>query len=216
MSNTRYLNIAMASLLALPGLVMATEEQGRAAAERLSEELRGYRTYQADFTQTVMDAGGNTVQQSEGSLKAKRPGLFYWETEDPMAQFIVADGETVEVYDPDLEQVTIYSLDTQVANTPALLLSGEVDDLGETYEVAFAETGEGSSQYTLRPKDPDSLFVSLQMTYQGGELSEMQLNDSMDQRSVLSFENVRLNEDLADSAFRLAYPDSVDVIRDSQ
>lgn len=53
----------------------------------------------------------------------------------------MSDGETVEVYDPDLEQVTIHNLDDRVQSTPALLLSGEVDNLEETYKVSVVRLG---------------------------------------------------------------------------
>ncbi|WP_152206695.1 outer membrane lipoprotein chaperone LolA [Marinobacter changyiensis] len=183
------------------------------AAEKLAAELKGYTTYQADFIQIVVDGNGSEVQESRGSLKAKRPGLFYWETDRPMAQFIASNDEKVEVYDPDLEQVTIHALDQQVANTPAMLLSGEVGNLSENYEVSVRAIGENSNTYTLIPTSQDSLFVSLDMTFYDGKLEEMRLEDSLGQRSILSFNNIVLNDEIADSDFVLDYPDNVDVIQ---
>lgn len=191
----------------------AAPAHDEAAAQRLATELRGYRTYQADFVQIVVDAGGSEVQESRGSLKAKRPGLFYWETRQPMAQFIASNEQEVEVYDPDLEQVTIHALDKQVANTPAMLLSGDVGNLSENYTVSSRSMGDNATEYTLVPKSPDSLFVSLQMTFYDGKLEEMRLEDSLGQRSILSFNNIVLNDELSDSEFVLSYPDGVDVIR---
>ena len=81
--------------------------EGSDSANELASLLKGYESYQADFIQIVVNENGNKVQETRGSLKAKRPGLFYWETSAPLSQFIVSNGETVEVYDPDLEQVTI-------------------------------------------------------------------------------------------------------------
>lgn len=183
------------------------------SAERLADELRSYRTFQADFVQTVIDSQGAKIQEARGSLKAKRPGLFYWETKEPMRQYIAADGETVTVYDPDLEQVTIHPMDEQVAGTPALLLSGEVENLAATYEVSSRSFGEKTREYTLVPKSEDSLFVSLSLTFYDGELQEMRLEDSLGQRSVLSFDNIRINEEISDSAFELDYPATADVIQ---
>ncbi|WP_404362407.1 outer membrane lipoprotein chaperone LolA [Marinobacter sp.] len=186
---------------------------GGNSAERLAEELRSYRTFQADFVQTVIDAQGAKVQEARGTLKAKRPGLFYWKTEEPMRQFISADGDRVTVYDPDLEQVTIHPMDEQVAGTPALLLSGEVENLAATYDVTSRSFGEKTREYTLVPKSEDSLFLALTLTFYDGELQEMRLEDSLEQRSVLNFDNIRINEEIPDSAFELEYPDTVDVIQ---
>ncbi len=184
------------------------------AAEELAQTLRGYRTYQARFIQILVDENGGQVQESRGVLKAKRPGLFYWETNEPMAQFIVSDGERVSVYDPDLEQVTIHALDDRVASTPALLLSGEVDNLAEHYEVSERGFGQDTREFTLVPRNPDSLFVSLRLSFYRGELQEMRMEDSLAQLSILSFDQIQLNAELADSTFALEYPEGVDVIQD--
>ncbi|MDO3722321.1 MULTISPECIES: outer membrane lipoprotein chaperone LolA [Marinobacter] len=188
--------------------------QNAEAAEDLAALLKGYESYQASFIQIVADEYGNAVQETRGKLKAKRPGLFYWETSAPLSQFIVSNGETVEVYDPDLEQVTIHNLDERVQTTPALLLSGEVDDLEQTYTVSHRAVGESRQEYMLEPRNPDSLFVSLRLSFVDGELREMRMLDSLAQVSILSFDDIRLNEDIDNSAFSLTYPEDVDVIRD--
>ncbi|MGC8119014.1 outer membrane lipoprotein chaperone LolA [Marinobacter sp. VGCF2001] len=194
------------------GLVQAEEPGG--AAGQLTAILKSYETYQADFIQIVVNENGSQVQEIRGSLKAKRPGLFYWETEAPLSQFIVSDGAKVEVYDPDLEQVTIHSLDERVQSTPALLLSGEVENLDESYEVSVRHLGESTHEFTLVPRSPDSLFTSLRLSFFDGELQEMRMQDSLAQISILSFDHVELNQSVDSSAFRLDYPESVDVIRD--
>lgn len=183
-------------------------------AGKLASLLRSYESYQADFIQIVVNENGSRVQETRGALKAKRPGLFYWETSAPLSQFIVSNGETVEVYDPDLEQVTVHKLDERVQTTPALLLSGEVTNLAETYEVSRKAIGDNTREFTLKPRSPDSLFVSLRLTFFKGELQEMRMQDSLAQISILSFDNIRLNQSVDDSAFSLEYPEGVDIIRD--
>ncbi|MGM0571961.1 MAG: outer membrane lipoprotein chaperone LolA [Pseudomonadota bacterium] len=207
----------MASILAallVFALPAQAEESGEDAAAELASMLESYESFQSSFIQIVVNENGNRVQESRGSLKAKRPGLFYWETSKPHSQFVVSDGDKVEVYDPDLEQVTVHNLDEKVSTTPALLLSGEVDNLDETYRVSMRSTGDDTREFTLEPRSEDSLFVSLRLTFSGGELQEMRMQDSMSQLSVLSFEDIRLNEEVSDSAFVLEYPEGVDVIRD--
>ncbi|WP_379944465.1 outer membrane lipoprotein chaperone LolA [Marinobacter sp. LM1] len=189
-------------------------QASRGAAEQLTSILKSYETYQADFIQIVVNENGSQVQETRGSLKAKRPGLFYWETGAPLSQFIVSDGDKVEVYDPDLEQVTIHSLDERVQTTPALLLSGEVENLDESYEVSVRDLGESTREFTLVPRSQDSLFTSLRLSFYDGELQEMRMRDSLSQMSILSFDHIELNQALDSSVFRLDYPEGVDVIRD--
>lgn len=213
MSFKRIAVFLIAGLAMLNSLTVVAQTNGEAAAQ-LARTLKGYETYQADFIQIVVNEDGSKVQETRGALKAKRPGLFYWEASAPLNQFIVSDGDTVSVYDPDLEQVTIHNLDERVSSTPALLLSGEVDNLADTYEVSYRKLGESSEEYTLKPRNPDSLFVSLRLTFFNGELQEMRMADSLAQQSILSFHNIRLNQEVANNTFTLEYPEGVDVIRD--
>lgn len=183
-------------------------------APELAGLLQDYKSFEASFIQVVVNENGSQVQESRGHLKAKRPGLFYWETTSPHSQFIASDGRQVEVYDPDLEQVTVHKLDDRVATTPALLLSGEVDNLDESYRISGRKLGEKTREFTLEPRNQDSLFVSLRLTFYGDELQEMRMQDSLAQLSVLSFQDIRVNGTVSDAVFSLEYPDTVDVIRD--
>ncbi|UQG60490.1 outer membrane lipoprotein chaperone LolA [Marinobacter sp. M3C] len=184
------------------------------AATQLAALLRGYQTYQADFIQIVVGDGGDRIQESRGTMKAKRPGLFYWESKAPMAQHIVSNGDEVSVYDPDLEQVTVHKLNSDVQATPALLLSGEVDNLAQTYDVSTRNVDNSTREFTLKPKSPDSLFVALKMTFFDGQLQEMRMEDSLSQISIVSFDRIVLNADIASSVFEPDYPAGVDIIRD--
>ncbi|MEH6561717.1 MAG: outer membrane lipoprotein chaperone LolA [Marinobacter sp.] len=203
---------AVVVALLFSSALMAADKDG--SADELASVLTSYETYQADFIQIVVNENGGKVQETRGSLKAKRPGLFYWETHAPMSQFIVSDGDKVEVYDPDLEQVTVHKLDDRVQSTPALLLSGEVENLEETYRVSSRQISDDVREFTLEPKSEDSLFVSLRLKFFKNELQEMRMQDSLAQLSVLSFDHIQLNETVDKSAFTLEYPEDVDIIRD--
>ncbi|MFV1993326.1 MAG: outer membrane lipoprotein chaperone LolA, partial [Acidiferrobacterales bacterium] len=73
----------------------------------LERFFNNVRTYQADFTQVVMDAEGNSIQESSGRFWIKRPGKFRWDYKKPFTQKIIGDGKKVWIYDPELKQVTV-------------------------------------------------------------------------------------------------------------
>jgi len=205
---------ALLVLCLFPAAVVNAQQSIDSAASELAGLLQSYQSFAASFVQIVVNENGGQVQESRGQLKAKRPGLFYWETTSPHSQFIASDGRHVEVYDPDLEQVTVHKLDDRVATTPALLLSGEVENLDESYRISGRILGGKTREFTLEPRAEDSLFVSLRLTFHGDELQEMRMQDSLGQLSVLSFQDIRVNGAVPDTAFSLEYPDTVDVIRD--
>jgi len=180
--------------------------------QRLLDKLQGMRSFQAEFTQTVMDGGGVMMQTTQGEIAVKRPGLLYWQTYAPLEQLLVSDGVKLWSYDPDLEQVTVQAVDQRLSQTPALLLSGEVEGLSESYEIDSVQLGDKVWQFQLVPKDPDSLFEHLRLTFSGETLVQMHLLDSLGQRSSLEFNNVKMNPQLKNDMFTFVPPEGVDVI----
>ena len=205
----------MRTLLAVLALLLgvaAHASESKENAKALSQMLSGYESYQAEFTQTVRTDEGERIQESTGQVKARRGGDFYWHTDPPLEQTIVTAGNEVKVYDPDLLQVTVYPLEDRIASTPALLLSGEVVDLAASFRIT-REDEQGQDVFVLEPRDEDTLFLELVMVFRDGVLREMRLHDSLDQHSRLRFDDVVLNDSIADERFELDVPDNVDVIR---
>ncbi|MEZ5524071.1 MAG: outer membrane lipoprotein chaperone LolA [Pseudomonadales bacterium] len=182
------------------------------ASKALADRLAGMQSFRADFLQTVLDGQGNNLQTTRGEMAVQRPGHFYWRAEPPLEQLVVSDGEQLWSYDPDLEQVTVQAMDQRLTQTPALLLSGEVKDLADSYEVTQFEISDQVQQFHLRPKNPDSLFENLRLTFSGETLVQMHFLDSLGQRSSLEFENVKINPTLDEALFRFTPPHGVDVI----
>jgi len=214
----RFQSLAICLLGLFPASALAATPTAASAAagQALAQKLESYRTFAADFSQVVASRSGGQVQKTSGNLKAKRPGLFYWHAKPPLEQYIVADGKQVKVYDPDLMQVTIQKMDQRLSSTPALLLSGNVKGLDNAYRISEQKQSAGNLRFTLVPRNPDSLFESLELDFQGGRLQAMRLKDSLDQRSTLRFTHIRINQPIPDSAFELDLPKGVDVIRGQQ
>ena len=200
---------ALTMTLAVPMSALASE-----GAERLADILEPLQTYVADFEQQILDGSGQRLQEARGRMWLSRPGKFRWEVDAPYSQLVVSAGEEVTLYDPDLEQATVQALDQRVTHTPALLLSGSADELTGSYDVTRRQQGT-SETFTLVPKDPDTLFEELQMTFRGEALDLLQMTDSTGQRTAIEFDNVRMNEPLDDSRFTFEIPEGTDVIRDT-
>lgn len=195
------------------GLVVAPQALANEAAERLTERLEPLETYEAGFEQQILDSSGERLQQAQGEMWLSRPGLLRWEVEAPYSQTVVSDGDDVYLFDPDLEQVTVQSLDRRVTYTPALLLSGSAGQLTDNFEVS-SERQNGDDVFTLIPDSPDTLFETLSMTFDEDTLTELWMTDSTGQRTAISFSDIRQNAPIDDARFDFAIPDGVDVIRE--
>lgn len=202
-------SIAALCLSLLP-LAASADDQSQAAA-RLNELLSRAQTMTGGFSQMTLSANGANLQETTGSLALKRPGMFRWHTDPPLEQLLVSDGQTIWLYDPDLEQVTIQQLDQRLSHTPALLLSGDVSRLQESFDIQY--TGGGNVlDFTLTPKDADSMFDSLRVSFSDGVINDMQMSDPVGQRTNILFRNVQLNAPLDDEQFTFEVPEGVDVI----
>lgn len=183
-----------------------------AASQRLHDLLKNMQSFQADFIQNVLNTNGVLQQSTQGEMAVKRPGLFYWQTFAPFEQTLVADGEQLWSYDPDLEQVTVQAVGQRLSDTPALLFSGEIDGLTDSYAISAVQLKDESWQFRLLPKQPDSLFEELRLTFAFDTLTQMHILDSLGNRSSLEFRNVRVNGVPDDALFQFTPPAGVDVI----
>lgn len=182
-----------------------------ASVQRLTGLLQKAETLTGRFSQLSLDGTGTQLQETSGELALKRPGQFRWHTDEPMEQLLVSDGKKVWLYDPDLEQVTIQTLDQRLTHTPALLLSGDVSSISENFEVSHKEAGE-VIDFTLRPKAKDTLFDNLRLSFRSGVINDIQMIDGVGQRTNILFHGVRVNEPLAAGLFSFEIPEGTDVI----
>lgn len=208
-SNLLRSTLTAVCLAALPLAALADTQAD--AAKRLNALLSSAQTMTGGFSQMTLSANGANLQETTGTLALKRPGKFRWHTDPPLEQVLVSDGKQIWLYDPDLEQVTIQAMDQRLSHTPALLLSGDVSQLQENFDIQWTEGG-SVQDFTLTPKEADSMFDSLRLSFSNGVINDMQMSDPVGQRTNILFRNVELNQALGDAQFTFEVPEGVDVI----
>lgn len=216
--------IAAAPLVATTAQAAPTKASEAVATKNLNAYLSKVSSLEANFTQTtqvtnsvakrpVANQGlksSHLNQKFSGIMQVKRPGQFRWETTSPSKQLIVTSGQTVWIYDPDLEQAVRQQMDEQVGNTPALLLSGQASSIMKSFKVTQPDTKQ--AYFVLYPKDKDGVFESLGMRFVNNAPSQMILKDSLGQQTTIQFSNVKLNPALNSSLFNFTPPKGTDVI----
>ena len=192
------------------------------ATSSLVQQLAGLQRLTADFEQSTKTTNNKTVQKKgltaqhmnqtfKGVMKVERPGKFYWETTSPAKQTIVTTGKVVWIYDPDLQQAVRQSLDDQVANTPALLLSGNTSQIMDAYRVT--QPDRSKLYYTLYPKQDDGAFQSLTISFGANKAPTLMiLQDSLGQTTYVRFSNIKVNPAIPASAFHFEPPKGTDII----
>ena len=140
------------------------------------------------------------------------PRLFRWEYTKPYPQLIVADGNKVWVYDPDLQQVSVREQGIEEQNSP---LSALIDPgkLNQQFNVAESGTADGLQWLTLTPKNTgDASFQSARLGFDGKGLRRMEVVDAVDQRTRIDFSGWKRNPSFASGTFKYAPAKGVDVI----
>ncbi len=199
-------------LLLLSSLLPFTAHAGN-GMERFNHFFEGLSSLRANFEQTVIDASAFSLQQSGGVLMMQRPDKFFWDYQTPYQQAIIADGKKIYIYDADLEQVTIKPMLKSMGDTPMLLLSsgGALDD-----SFVITETGEdsGLEWLVLKPKEKQTNFTLMRLAFDEKTLRVMELVDSFDQTTRLSFSEMKRNPRIDGELFRFVAPPGVDVIEE--
>lgn len=177
-------------------------------AASLNKLLSNTKSMTANFSQTTQGSARNTTFSGTASLQ--RPNKFRWETKSPAEQLIVANGSTMWVYDKDLAQATRQSTNNQVGDTPALLLSGNPQQIAKSFNVS--QPNASKNYYVLTPKSKNANFKDLSISFNGGRPVMMVLNDNLGQTTTISFSNVKLNSSIGADQFKFTPPAGVDVI----
>ena len=203
-------SLLVAGLLSLSvGAVHADD-----AVSRLNQFVAEVSTFQAVFTQTVVDAEGNMIEEADGEFYLSRPGKFRWDYVIPYAQQIVADGQRIWFYDEDLEQITVKNQDEALADTPAGLLSGKSMP-EDTYNIATIAKDDALQWVELTPKDDESNYQRVQLGFDDTGLQQMLMTDAFGQRTRLLFTEVKVNPELDAGRFDFTPPAGVDVVGDA-
>ena len=206
----RLIRMLLVSAMALSSASVFAAE---ADVKSLTQLLETSKTISAGFSQLTLDGSGTQLQETTGQMAVQRPGLFYWHTDAPAEQVVVSDGKKVTLWDPDLEQATIKKLDERLTETPALLLSGDISKISQSFDITSKQQGD-VIDFTLKPKTKDTLFDSLRLSFRKGLVNDMQLIDSVGQRTNILFTGVKANEAVPASKFKFDIPKGADVIQE--
>ena len=205
---------AAARLLCLCTLLASA---GAAAGEKESAEqlLLGFidevRTFEADFTQSLLDRDGEAEQTWSGRFWLKRPGQFRWRYDAPYVQEIIGDGEFIYQYDEELSQLIIDFQRDLLATAPTRFLFDrqalsqfDIHDYGRLGDLKLVQ---------LRDKRRDTAYEEFLIAFKDGLIATIEMRDSFDQVTRISYSGVRVNQRIAKQDLRLPeLPAGVDVL----
>jgi chaperone LolA len=200
--------IQAAAVALLAAASAAADDSGRELVDGFVNDVD---TLSSRFEQSLLDAGGELLETSAGTLEISRPGRFRWAYDEPYEQWLVADGLNIWSYDVDLAQVTVKPQAGALANTPAMLLGGSVEALDE-FEFQGSYDDAGLTWVRMAPVDTDSGFHRVDLGFADRMLVRMVFRDNLEQTTIVSLFDVVVNEAIDGSRFVFEVPADVDVV----
>ncbi len=183
------------------------------ARARLDAFAKDLNAVSGSFEQTVFDGSSGKTKTSRGTLGLKAPRQFRWETNTPFKQTIVADGDKVWVYDPDLEQVSVRPQGTEEAHSPLTVLT-DLSQLDRDFTTSEQGERDGFVWLRLKSKDKEPQFEYAELGFDAAGLSRMVFKDAFGNQTEIRFSAWQRNPKLAADTFRFTPPKGVDVIGD--
>ena len=182
------------------------------AVERLRTHLKTINTYSSGFTQMTYEEDGYLLDETSGTMAFAKPGKLRWIATEPFSQTLIADGEKIFLFDPDLNQVTVRPWSDDPRLNPAVLfVSG--DDLTEAFSVLSESTGE-VELFQLRPHEEGGAIRQLDVQFEGGLPQQMTIHDSLGQKTEIVFTDGSINQEMPQGHFTFSVPESAEVIWD--
>ena len=209
-------------LLPLGGLAVGPAQAAN-GLDLLARFMREVRSGRARFTQVVTSpARAGQVprsRSSSGELAFQRPGRFRFAYHKPFEQLLLADGQTLWLHDPDLNQVTARRQAQVLGSTPAALLTAAADLQALQSDFVLEALPERDQLQWVRatPRVADgqvrAVQAGLRETPQGPVLVVIDIEDGLGQRSVLRLSDFEANPALPPDLFVFRPPAGADIIR---
>jgi len=205
-------------VLALSATLFATLASA-SGLDSLEAFVKTAKTGRAEFTQVVTAPAkeGQVARSksSSGTFEFSRPNRFKFVYRKPFEQTIVADGQTLWLYDVDLNQVTSRKQSAVLASSPAALIASAADikALQADFSLSAAPDKDGLEWVLASPKAKEGMLQAVRVGFKGADLAVLEIVDSFGQRSVMSFANLRVNTPLEPATFQFKPPVGADLIQ---
>lgn len=156
-------------------------------------ELKNLKSLEADFVQVVSTQEEMTLSYS-GKLQAKAPNKAKWSYEPPMQKEVFVNDKELIVYEPALQQAHIQSLSTQ-------------QDFFEI--LSKAEQIEGEKRLKA---EIDGVVYDIFLDSKGLP-KRIEYSDNLENTTIITLENIKVNPKIADSVFVFVVPKGIDILR---
>jgi outer membrane lipoprotein carrier protein len=215
MAGWRWAAMVWVTILAVAGFA------GAAADPSVDQLLEGIeRRYSGSgftarfFQESTLKAMGVT-DTAAGELYVKYPGKMRWEYTRPDPLLFVSDGETVWIYKPQENQVSVGRADQILGDNQGASFLSDIRLLRRRFQVSLEpDAGPQAFRLKLIPREasPDLSAIYLSVDRARFEVLEVLTTNVYEDQTRIRFENLRFDQGLPDEVFHFDIPEGADVL----
>lgn len=206
--NRRAVLVGALAAALVPGTALAFTDEENAVLRELSDALRGITTMNGNFSQ--FDPNGS---QHEGQFFIQRPGRVRFQYDPPATVSIIADGESVLVYDKAMQTYDVWPL----SQTPLRLLLDSNLDLAVSEKVTRVSVADDLVEVELHDETRFSNGVlTLVFDRASHELRQWTVTDAQGLQTLVVLYNVEVGKELASNLFVIDYLAATNAAREQQ
>jgi outer membrane lipoprotein carrier protein len=194
--------------------------------DALGQFLKQSNSGRALFTQVVSSPAradqAPRRKTSSGTFEFQKPQQFRFAYQKPFVQTMVSDGQSLWLYDADLNQVTVRKQSQLLGQTPAAFIasSGDLKALQAEFNLKAEPDAEGLQWVNATPKQSEGALQIIRVGLKPATsattppvLAVLEIVDGLGQSSRLSFQNFEVNLKLPADTFQFKTPTGAQVIR---
>ena len=204
----RKLILSLLFCAATPAFVIpyaVSAQSVKTSAQKLTEisnHLKAVKTMRANFVQT-----NRLGQRVNGTMIMRRPGKVRFEYKNDQSLLIVADGNSLNMIDYEVNQVQRWP----IKNTPLSALLDSNKDLTRFGKIIPTQNENVISVEVRDPKRPEYGVITMFFNRKAGAPAGLNLVgwvalDSKNNRTTIQLDNVKFNAAVSDSAFKWRDP----------
>ena len=201
-------------VLLLAGASSVRADALKDALAKLQGRYESTKTMEADFKQKVESPTLASALETSGKVAFEKPNRMRWDYDPPDKQTIVGDGQTLWLFQPDMNQVIKAPLgEAFQAATPLTFLSG-LGSVERDFDASLEKETPDAWMLKLVPKKDAALGVlGLTVRKRDASIAEAKITDSVGTTTRIAFVNEKRNLKIEASRFTFTPPPGVDVVK---
>lgn len=182
-------------------------EEALQIADKVQETYDNVQDFSAKFTQEYRSASMDSTRTSEGRVFFKKPGKMRWDYAQPDERYMISDGKSLWVYEPEFAQYYSEALESSQLPSALRFLMGE-GNLRDEFAIRIRSQDNKKITLELVPKERSSQFSRLHFVVDAKDYNVLEVTvlDALGNTNTLRFQNVKQNAGLPDKGFDFTPP----------